>query len=385
METQVIIFLLLFGGVQALLLSLFLVRNKTLSRSGFFLLLYLSVMMLQITLKVMSKVWLMDHWTLLYSISAYLPLLYGPLIYLFVRHLPKDHHVTSRDGIHFIPVVLVFVILALDLYAMLPQILAAVFFHPVFRLSFILLSLVIYHIYAFNIWKNYQTIPYLNADNHKSEWIKQFIILSLTVTSVIAISMFLLYINYPDGHQYRFGFAGLSLFIYWISYNALSRSTVFAVIDGKNGIEPEHNDSPLVLTVYRPSPKYVNSNLKDEEAESICARLLEHMHSAKPYLNPDITINQLADTLQCTRHHLSQVLNDKLHQSYNDYINSLRMDEARRMLQEPQYQQYKIASIAYESGFNSLSTFNDVFKKYVGKTPSEFRKEMLKEVRKQRV
>ncbi|MEI9909370.1 MAG: hypothetical protein WDO71_06730 [Bacteroidota bacterium] len=81
MPAQLNIFLLLFGALQGLLLSLFLVKKK-LHRNGYvFLLLYFGVMLLQITLKVMSKSWLWEYWHFLYSISYFLPLLYGPLIF----------------------------------------------------------------------------------------------------------------------------------------------------------------------------------------------------------------------------------------------------------------------------------------------------------------
>ena len=100
------------------------------------------------------------------------------------------------------------------------------------------------------------------------------------------------------------------------------------------------------------------------------------MAEQKPYLDPELSINDLADLVKCNRHHLSQVLNDELHRSFYDYINRFRVDEARQLLIDPANEGLKIASIAYDAGFNSLSTFNDVFKKIAGVTPSQFRKEI---------
>src|SRR5215207_8583329 len=83
MPVQLNIFLLLFGGLQGILFTLFLVRKK-LYRSGYiFLLLYFGVLLLQIVLKVMSKAWLMENWQVFYFLSYQLPFLYGPLIYFF--------------------------------------------------------------------------------------------------------------------------------------------------------------------------------------------------------------------------------------------------------------------------------------------------------------
>ena len=87
MPVQVTIFLLLFGGLQGILFTLFLVRKK-LHRSGYiFLLFYFAVLLMQITLKVMSKGWLMGNWPLLYQASYHLPFLYGPLAFLFARQM----------------------------------------------------------------------------------------------------------------------------------------------------------------------------------------------------------------------------------------------------------------------------------------------------------
>jgi len=197
--------------------------------------------------------------------------------------------------------------------------------------------------------------------------------------------MFLLFIYYPNGHQFRYGFISLSLFVFWVAYNTPAFQPAVANFRYSSADLQSHEQTSMEHAVYHQNLKYLNSNLKDEDAQAISTKLQDLMRSAKPYLNPDLTINRLADILQCSRHHLSQVLNDKLHQSYNDYVNALRMEEARRMLLEPQYLEHKIASIAYESGFNSLSTFNEVFKKKVGKTPTEYRKEMLKDEKRQRV
>ena len=87
MPAQLNIFLLLFGGLQGLLLLLFLVKKKLYSGGYIFLLLYFAVMLLQITLKVMNKLWLMQNWGFLYEVTHFLPLLYGPLVFLFARQL----------------------------------------------------------------------------------------------------------------------------------------------------------------------------------------------------------------------------------------------------------------------------------------------------------
>jgi AraC-like DNA-binding protein len=87
-----------------------------------------------------------------------------------------------------------------------------------------------------------------------------------------------------------------------------------------------------------------------------------------------LNIDKLAEELSCQKHHLSQALNDVLHQSFNEYVNQKRVQEAKMILSDLSFNHHKIASIAYDAGFNSLSSFNEIFKKIEGLTPSQFRK-----------
>lgn len=330
----------------------------------------------------------MNNWTVLYKFSHYLPVLYGPLIYLFVKHLLRNHPLTAKDGLHFIPAAIVFTGLFFASFYLLPHSLGFVIFNPFIRLFILSASIITYHILAYSLWKKYQqNLHHFFSDTTalQMNWVKQFIIVSASVTTIVALALFLLYINYPNGHQYRYGFVALSICIYWFSYTALTKPSVFSVIKGNTQSKENPAFVLPVLKVYKPTVKYANSALNSEDVNTIITRLEKLMQTEQLYLQPGVTINQLADALKCSRHHLSQVLNDKLQQSYYDYINGLRIEEAKRLLIDPQLEQIKIASIAYDAGFNSLSTFNDVFKKYTGKTPSDYRKETLKDLQKQRV
>ena len=102
------------------------------------------------------------------------------------------------------------------------------------------------------------------------------------------------------------------------------------------------------------------------------------MQDAKLFADPSLTIDTLADRLHTSRHHLSQVINERLHKTYGDYISELRLEEARRRLSNPANLRYTIASIALDSGFSTVSSFNDAFKKQFQVTPSQYREQALK-------
>jgi len=385
MQTQVIIFLLLFGGVQGLLFSLFLFRKK-LHRNGYiFLLVYMGVMLLQLTLKLMNKLWLMDNWGLLYSLSHFLPLLYGPLAWLFVRDMVEHKKITVKLLWHFLPLFFILVIIILDEYQMIPSTLGYILFNPHMRLVILLISLITYHIVAFGIWKQQKLLlkdNFSETSRLQMNWLRSFVLLSFIVCCFVVATLYLLYINYPNGHEYRYGFAALCIFIYWISYTALNQPVIFSVV---KGYADNPNDHFPKLVVHRPPKKYANSTLDEKEKKRICSTLDILVKENKIYLDAELTIDILAENISCSRHSLSQVLNECMRQSFYDYINHYRVEAAKLLLSDEARKAHKIASIAFDAGFNSISTFNEVFKKISGCTPSQFRRSFEEQLKKQRV
>jgi YesN/AraC family two-component response regulator len=98
------------------------------------------------------------------------------------------------------------------------------------------------------------------------------------------------------------------------------------------------------------------------------------MESSKPYLEPELTLDQLASRLSLKPRILSQTINEILGQNFFDFINRFRIKEASRLLTNPPDEKTTIQEIYYEAGFHSKSSFNTLFKKYTGLTPREFRK-----------
>lgn len=123
-----------------------------------------------------------------------------------------------------------------------------------------------------------------------------------------------------------------------------------------------------------PTPKYENSTLSAEKSERYLARLRQIMEIEKPFTDGELTLQKLAEKLSIPAPHLSQTINERLNQSFSDFINSYRVEEVKKMFLDPAKKHYSILAIAEEAGFNSKSSFNAVFKKHTNKTPSEFRK-----------
>jgi AraC-like DNA-binding protein len=109
----------------------------------------------------------------------------------------------------------------------------------------------------------------------------------------------------------------------------------------------------------------------DQELARWLARLTKFMDTDRPYLVPELTLPQLAAQVGTNTSVLSRVINTGFGQNFNHYVNEYRVREAERLLRDPRYQQYTLLAVALESGFSSKSTFNRVFKKLRGATPSE--------------
>lgn len=100
-------------------------------------------------------------------------------------------------------------------------------------------------------------------------------------------------------------------------------------------------------------------------------RLVQLMNQEQPWREPDLTLHELAQRLGAHPALLSRVLNTGCGQNFNDFVNTYRTQEAQRKLADPRFAHYSLMGVALESGFNSKSTFNRVFKKLTGQAPSD--------------
>lgn len=120
--------------------------------------------------------------------------------------------------------------------------------------------------------------------------------------------------------------------------------------------------------------KRKNFILKEEESIQVLQRLTTLMSSQKPYLDAELSLDSLAESLQVSPKTLSFVMNEHLHKKFNDYINEWRIEEIKKRLEDEAYAHIKMLNIALDCGFNSKSTFNLAFKKATGTSPSEYRR-----------
>ena len=91
-----------------------------------------------------------------------------------------------------------------------------------------------------------------------------------------------------------------------------------------------------------------------------------------PYRDKRLTKAQLATQMEWSELQLSNVLREGLQTSFNDFINTYRVNEVKECLKDPKNKDYTLLAIAEDCGFNSKTSFYRTFKRITGKTPSEY-------------
>ncbi len=157
----------------------------------------------------------------------------------------------------------------------------------------------------------------------------------------------------------------LTLIIYSTSLRVMIGSTYFA-------------DEPLPQPIAsetgtEPKKKYEKSALSEEVEDAVLGKLARLLEAEKPYLETDLSLPKLAARLNTSPHHLSQLLNDRLGQTFFDWLATYRIAEAQRLLSDSGTAHLKIDEIAERVGYNSPSAFHTAFKRITSQTPAQFR------------
>lgn len=151
--------------------------------------------------------------------------------------------------------------------------------------------------------------------------------------------------------------AHITLVIYLISFQVIRQSIFF---------QPQAEE--------KENKKYEKSSLTSEIEENTLTKLHALMNEQKPYLESNFSLTGLAKTLKISPHHLSQILNERLEQNFFEFAAQYRIAASQKLLASKENAHLKIEEIAEMVGYNSKSAFNTSFKKIVGVTPSEFKK-----------
>jgi len=295
--------------------------------------------------------------------------LFGPLFLLYTKILTdQDFHFKWIYLLHLTPFVL-FVIYLIPVYTLSADNKIKFIQNTLggsFKFERIITPIQIIHLFIYmyvvnrvvarhtqNIKRSFSSIEKINLD-----WLKNGVWGFASVFAIMAILILIQLLFYPviANHGGEILAIIVALVIYYIGYKGLYQPEIFTGTD---------ESEPVV--------KYEKSTLDNEKATEYKEKLLTFMTSEKPYLDSLLTIKDLGQKITIPSYHLSQIINENFRQNFFDFINSYRIEEAKRQLHDPKNNHISIQGIAFEVGFNSKSAFNNAFKKYTDMTPSEFR------------
>lgn len=362
MKIELINLIEILVGVQSYLFAVFLLthsKGKKISNLVLAVfLLFLGTQMVGVVLSSTGSDTVLDKFKGSYGY------IYGVLFYVYTRSLIyKDFRFKPADWLHFIPFVVVSIFPILNLSIRQITIIGLyISICAYMTLSF--REIARYH----RVVKNTQS----NYDKINLSWLR----LAITIFSVTLTIDILQFLANKFNAPYWFErtvsygvFICLLTLVVAMVYKGLRHPSLFM------GISQE--DADLNNTIPKENQlKYVNEGLASEDNKANLHKLEEYMQVHQPHLQPELTLNMLADALEMSPRYLSQIINYHLGQNFSDFINTHRVEAAKNRLQNPKDDKETILEVLYEVGFNSKSSFNAIFKKKTGMTPTEFKQSL---------
>lgn len=292
-----------------------------------------------------------------------IPFAYGPFLYFYtLLQVNRYQKFPKTLLLHLLPVV-IFAIIGICWQSPL-DVTTIDFFKKgnltilgTINFSCFIVSILYYWLKVLKLVKRYN-LGYENLYSHESvqlrlSWVRTialWILLSFLV-SVLFYTMFSLKNIFPF-NPIEIYHVGVVVFLFSITY--------FGV----------HQPATYQLQLKK-QPKGKVDNAKENE---LIKQLHMLMQSKKPYLNGELTIKDVADDMDVNTVVLSNALNHHLNKNFFTFINEYRVKEAKERIKADPNKSLTLLSIAYDSGFNSKSSFNALFKKYAGTTPSQYQK-----------
>ena len=210
------------------------------------------------------------------------------------------------------------------------------------------------------------------------QWTR-FLVNGYAVVICTFLVIFPLLLRFPDyfNSLILLNMAVATPYIYMAAYKGFIQPTIWQIEPGinKQTVEEEIFEVENVKDVAAVDGSVRSSKpkLPDNKIGEIVKRVTEVMETDKIYQEPELTLQQLADKLQYPYYQVSQAINDGMNKNFYDLVNNYRIEEAKRLLLDPKNLNYTVLSVGFEAGFNSKTTFNTVFKKFTGLTPTEYR------------
>lgn len=209
---------------------------------------------------------------------------------------------------------------------------------------------------------------FATLDKVKLNWLRNITLLMTFLLLIFFFENFLFLIDINFSNFFNLTSAIIAVSVYALGYMGLYRSDVFSLPEISRPI----SQLPKIGNE-KESTGYQKSGLSSEKAQKYQAELLALMEDEQLFRDSNLTLSSLAEKLGVSTHNLSEIINTRLKMKFFDFVNGYRVEQVIKDLKDPQKENLTLVAIAFDAGFNSKSSFNAIFKKHTGKTPSEYR------------
>lgn len=280
-------------------------------------------------------------------ITPAIQMAYGPLYYLFCKNLVYGNIQLCRHLIHLLPA-----LIAIAFTAWWPIVLQVAF-----------AWLIIYFALTFHLLRRYhKVLPEIIADTdrHTLDWLTRVLIIIFVIEFIDFTRLNLqLHLDY-------------NLLVNWYFVSALITLSYVTYILLKVVRQPS-----LYMDIAKFEQQVLLKTTGEvTQAQAVFGLVDQHVRTSLAYRKPKYGLRDLADELGITEANISWAINQGGGQSFSSYINSFRVDEVKEAIASGLGRQ-NLLDIAFKAGFNSKSSFNAVFKRHAGMSPSEYMHQQL--------
>lgn len=360
----------LIGSVQGLFFVFLLLAKENKGPHDIMLLAWFMGIAFNLLSVYTAFVALYDHWPSLLYLSPFsesIIFVHGPCLYLYTRYLiSRNRGFHYSDIFHFVPFLLSTLwVLSIffangshsDVFFNLDQM--GPTYYSVSRFFFI------WHGPIYILWTFWLLLRHRANIRNKFSYTEKVDLvwlrnLALGVGTIWILVFLQRLTNLPLNGDVLI-YLCVTLFIFILGFLGLRQNNIFSW--NKSITKPAEGAVG----------SYTKSKLSVHRANIIAEEMEELLNTKKIFLKSRLTLEDIANELGTSSHVLSQVLNTYIGKNFFDLINERRIEDAKKRLLDPKYDNLTILGIALESGFNSKSSFNRIFKKYMGVTPTEFK------------
>lgn len=213
---------------------------------------------------------------------------------------------------------------------------------------------------------------FADIERRSLAWIKKILTVVVLLLALWIVPYVYAMVSKTDVNRYMYPlWIGMTIVVYWLAWSMFSRRSLFeytppeTLNQQENEVTPENATLPLI-------PEKTEKSFP-ETWEQHFPELTRLMTEEKLYLDFDISMSSLAEKMGLSNGYLSQIINQKKGQNFYDYVNTYRVKAVQEKLKDPASSNLSLYGIALDCGFKSKSTFNAVFKKIIGLTPSAYK------------